>query len=1480
MDPQVRRMSCSIAAHVYTSLLTPCARHKEKQEKPKSAYELNAEKTFLEHLERLQNAQASGPFMDPPLDLSFMNSKVSKNNSSERHGKVIMRENLQLLKRLALIQAESVEQRLKQQKLRNVGPPMHSVRYNVRMREKDEHARENLRLLRRLQTVESAYKREDFARDRRNFERLMNMRKQDNTRAHLFACHAGVGLHEKFRKMAEAEARREEAGRSRPPRFIPKTLGRDRVILDAPSKLPPLKGTARKNKGRLTVLKKKKPVNEEGRVTDTDNIEMLTLSRGDVTGSNVASNVAMVHCLMEIPNKSFVVAAPEGAKTLNCSIKVWADYPLSNQSTLNYEIVEGGSKQSIAEVKCTVSEGRKLMASLETAMANTTHSPNAKAVDEQELQTMYEVLTQMFKSGDVNGSGHLDRDEFFGLLRDAELGISEPELHMVLSEADEDDDGNINYVEFLPIAIDLVQSFRARREAQREYREQHGEVSEEALKLLYSGHVEDLVKKLDRAFKSADVANLGILSRAEFKTCMKKNAMDLTRVEFNMVLARMPRDAFGKIKYEDFANVLYEVRFTTLKNSIMETRASDTAKLLMKLCQEEEENSMELGDDMESLGSLEPEYSGMITTMQLNKVLTNIKLSLNRLQVTSIMCEAEVDEGMIDYWTFVPIAAKAIDSMNDPNAIQQKADLMAQETISPEDFLKGKKESELRDELMEVFDQYDTDKSGELDTAEFEVCLQALDLGITKGQISALMAVADTDNTGYIDRDEFMEFGFQHLIHLQKERHVRAIQQSLELEESENKISDEEMFHAYFDPDSDEHTETMKAIERDLQRMFTKADKEGLGFLNPMAFRDVMTAMDLGMSPYQIAVLMTEADKNGDGIIQYSEFVPVGLRMLYSYKAKAAALRKYKAREKQAYEKSLSLMHAQQGQLDSCVHELELLFQSKDFSGGLVVLDKNVVEECLRDPRGGLTRQEINLILARMPREGNKFNCKSIRTVMAAVRHESVQRTVLLQMPSSTLEKHLLQLFSQETIKTRDLDEGVLAVREIFDVMLDAKYLNLTRQQLMAVMSLTNHCYYHHDHVVSLEPDGGPTTPKSLSRQAPPSNVSASGPINTSADKDVIDIEFDVDYSKFAACASEMISKFFDVTEIERRAKLLSGAKMSHVNIFGGLTKPELDKRLLSEFRDRDKRRTGIVSAALFQGAMQSVKQLRLTDDDCVELFRMAPRDEDGNVIWRQWITVACESIMDFAESKETRPSELTTSQRGPGGKNMNGISESMVSTVAEKVVNLLQLHSRPDEDENGGDMYGASFKDPFDSKNFEEAAIPTEPVSPSVRGIRRQLSRRASSEGPSSPTRISSAADMGNGGLEVEELPPLTYSTALYRTVKKVYILNVDGARIAHDLQPVPTSNRVMNMALHHVVIEVKRSGEDQMGDTASVIVLNVTLNERYVLTKAMPSLAKVDGDLAASWAKTIASKISVVQDYKGRRSLSFRKGAERKLG
>ena len=49
-----------------------------------------------------------------------------------------------------------------------------------------------------------------------------------------------------------------------------------------------------------------------------------------------------------------------------------------------------------------------------------------------------------------------------------------------MAEADENDDGSINYNEFLPISIDLISSFKARRHAQRQQQAIEDKISEEA----------------------------------------------------------------------------------------------------------------------------------------------------------------------------------------------------------------------------------------------------------------------------------------------------------------------------------------------------------------------------------------------------------------------------------------------------------------------------------------------------------------------------------------------------------------------------------------------------------------------------------------------------------------------------------------------------------------------------------------------------------------------------------------------------------------------------------------------------------------------------------------------------------------------------------------------------------------------------------------------------------------------------------------
>ena len=48
-------------------------------------------------------------------------------------------------------------------------------------------------------------------------------------------------------------------------------------------------------------------------------------------------------------------------------------------------------------------------------------------------------------------------------MEEADLGLNRAELQLLMQEADEDGDGTISYEEFMPIAIDLVASFKARK---------------------------------------------------------------------------------------------------------------------------------------------------------------------------------------------------------------------------------------------------------------------------------------------------------------------------------------------------------------------------------------------------------------------------------------------------------------------------------------------------------------------------------------------------------------------------------------------------------------------------------------------------------------------------------------------------------------------------------------------------------------------------------------------------------------------------------------------------------------------------------------------------------------------------------------------------------------------------------------------------------------------------------------------------------
>ena len=67
----------------------------------------------------------------------------------------------------------------------------------------------------------------------------------------------------------------------------------------------------------------------------------------------------------------------------------------------------------------------------------------------------------LVSSSKVYGSGYLDRYELSNVLKASNLNLTERQVRQVLAEADENDDNVIQYREFLPLMVDMLQSIKA-----------------------------------------------------------------------------------------------------------------------------------------------------------------------------------------------------------------------------------------------------------------------------------------------------------------------------------------------------------------------------------------------------------------------------------------------------------------------------------------------------------------------------------------------------------------------------------------------------------------------------------------------------------------------------------------------------------------------------------------------------------------------------------------------------------------------------------------------------------------------------------------------------------------------------------------------------------------------------------------------------------------------------------------------------------
>lgn len=138
-------------------------------------------------------------------------------------------------------------------------------------------------------------------------------------------------------------------------------------------------------------------------------------------------------------------------------------------------------------------------------------------------------------------------------------------------------------------------------------------------------------------------------------------------------------------------------------------------------------------------------------------------------------------------------------------------------------------------DLRHVFEMFDKNKDGKISSEELGCVLRTLGHEHTAKEVEDMIKNADTNENGYVEFDEFMTMMHRHKEHDETE----------------------------LDPNSAE----AKKMEA-----FKVFDMDGNGYIDKHELKYVMRRLGENLSDDDLKAMFSEADINGDGLIDFEEF--------------------------------------------------------------------------------------------------------------------------------------------------------------------------------------------------------------------------------------------------------------------------------------------------------------------------------------------------------------------------------------------------------------------------------------------------------------------------------------------------------------------------------------------------------------------------------------------------------------------------------
>lgn len=913
--------------------------------------------------------------------------------------------------------------------------------------------------------------------------------------------------------------------------------------------------------------------------------------------------------------------------------------------------------------------------------------------DGGDLVSLRALLVQMFQEADDDGNGYLTYDEFQMLMDKVELGIKTSDLRYVIQEADENENGVVEFDEFVPLAVDMIQSFRALNRARIYCSQQDAMYEEEVRTNMEQVDFEAQTAVIMDKLHEHDPRRYGVLRVAEFKRCLSSVAYSagLSETSISMIIHKLPSDNFNRLLYNGVGDVIRKVKFIELKQQLVQAQATPLQEKLYMDCRKTEIMRLDAaGQESTAAGAI-----GMLDESDLANILANSDSNLSRLQICVLMVAGKDANDDIDYVQFLPIAAKAIEYMFEPKALRQRAELIEKTDLSSENLLNtlGKDGTDaLAEKFKGLFESCDVNRSGLMNIAEFILCMKALDFHLSDEELEAYFSSIPAQYSKDDDGALIPEITFDASLNFLRDN-IRAMERK-----KQGRILAATL---HGDGTSLEQTEAKADMEKRLESLFSLGDEDKTGFLTSEEMYRLLSSLDLEITEVELDMILAEADRmdgDEDGLIDYKLFLPLCVDLLVTYLARKAGNEEDIKNEKMAAEHADAIVVASKD---------EIMQIASYIRTRLIVIDEgvkgesnryNALHDILHDFHSGLTKTEATAIhdhfVARAKGVGTpkQENHKSLDHRLS--HRENYSPTAELDVdggdetPIGSKKKHLTKDQQRRTKKNKlaKIASGFVAPKvslkknldELIDLITKVRRASIVRNILKQLnpqscsLLILNKMEELRDGLIS----AGTLSKTSIFvparmcfqslQQLQELRLSQPQILSIISWAECYDAEgVRLDYNRFADHAAKVISKLFTPEQLEARGRILAGLDFEEAYM-GGINREDLD----DYFKQALGKRTSI-STEEFVSVVVNLPVLSISRNEAVATAAGHQYDHENDVI-------SAESVIELSYDlvrhicRERHINRRMVLQSVAKGKNEEAFAQ--LTDLAEKFADYVKI--------------------------------------------------------------------------------------------------------------------------------------------------------------------------------------------------------------